>query len=278
MKILSLATLLLVQSWMCQGMGLNIAGSALRTSPPTTDFIRKLEYRYTLRVCNAYPFTSALDVFLETHQVQLTQSPLIYKACEEFKIKLDSGDKLSFKVGKENIGTFTISDLPREDATLLLIIYRHDTESTAVSFQSHVFTRMSAPQIGVLDTYRGKSASSLHIEDLAMPGANSTPRDETLRFDSVVAIDSGAYRVSLRPDSSKANVTVRATTKLIALNNQAYIVMRVGVEAKEGPSYPEELVVFPRSDPALLGGSPRGGGVVGAFVVAVVMALSQVFL
>ena len=46
------------------------------------------------------------------------------------------------KKAKMDDGTLAVSDLPNYDATLLLVIYRHDTLSTAVSFESYVFTNL----------------------------------------------------------------------------------------------------------------------------------------
>jgi len=40
---------------------------------------------------------------------------------------LKAVDKLEFKVGDSSAGTFAVSDLPNNDAVLLLVIHRHDT-------------------------------------------------------------------------------------------------------------------------------------------------------
>ena len=89
--------------------------------------------------------------------------PLTYKNCKDFKAPLKAGDKVEFKVGDTNDGTFAVSDLPNYDATLLLVIYRHDTLSTAVSFESYVFTNLLHTQVAVLDTYKGSEKASLKI-------------------------------------------------------------------------------------------------------------------
>ena len=36
--------------------------------------------------------------------------------------------------------------------------------------------------------------------------------------------------------------------RLVALNRESYVVLRTGVEAQQGPSYAQELVVFAESD------------------------------
>merc|ERR1719158_2408271 len=96
-----------------------------------------------------------------------------YKTCKDFQAELKSGDKLEFKVGDASAGTFGVSNLPDNDAVLLLIIHRHDTLSTAVSFESHVFANLANAQIAVMDTYKGAAKSTLKIMDAAQKGKNS---------------------------------------------------------------------------------------------------------
>merc|ERR1719458_1840293 len=88
-----------------------------------------------------------------------------YKACKDFVSPLKSGDKLEFKVGDASAGTFSVSDLPNNDAVLLLVIHRHDTLSTAVSFESHVFANLLNAQVAIIDTYKGKARASPRILD-----------------------------------------------------------------------------------------------------------------
>merc|ERR1719163_1514066 len=97
----------------------------------------------------------------------MTQSPMPYKACEDFASQLKPGDKLEFRVGDSTAGTFSVSDLPNNDAVLMLLIHRHDTLSTAVSFESHVFANLLNAQIAVIDTYKGAAKSTLKIQDTA---------------------------------------------------------------------------------------------------------------
>merc|ERR1719178_663317 len=98
---------------------------------------------------------------------------MAYKSCRDFPAPLQAGDKLEFKVGDATAGTFAVSDLPNNDAVLLLVIHRHDTVSTAVSFESHVFANLANPQIVVLDTYKGKAKAHTSIMD-----AESTDKTE----------------------------------------------------------------------------------------------------
>jgi len=141
-----------------------------------------------------------------------------------------------------------VSDLPNNDAVLLLVISRHDTLSTAVSFESHVFANLANAQVAIIDTYKGHGKSVPHISEVTGPIRTGKAKIEELRYNSVVAVNPGKYAVAL---DDKADV-VQATAGLVALNRESYVVLRVGVQAQQGESFPEELVVFPQSDPAYL--------------------------
>jgi len=207
-------------------------------------FVQALEFKHTLRVCNAYPVAGGLDVFRGKDKLT-SDGDMPYKGCQEFSAPLRSGDKLEFKVGDATAGTFAVSDLPSNDAVLLLVIHRHDTLSTAVSFESHVFSNLQNAQVAVLDAYKGAAKSTPRIMER---GHKNSTRSEELRFDSVVAVSQGAYDVVLQGQDGQS----KAQSELVALNRESYVVLRTGLEAKNGPSYPEEVVVFPQSDPSLI--------------------------
>lgn len=209
-------------------------------------FVKALEFKHQLRVCNAYPYSAALDVYRNRGDKLTGDTPMQYKSCQDFLSPLKPGDKLEFKVGDASTGTFSVSDLPNNDAVLLLVIHRHDTLSTAVSFESHVFANLQNAQVAVIDTYKGAAKAFTKIIDAATTGKK--PRSEDLRFDSVVAINPGKYSVLLDDKDGKTE----AKANLVALNRESYVVMRTGVEAQQGQSFPQELVVFPESDPELL--------------------------
>lgn len=205
-----------------------------------SSFVRALEFNHRLRVCNAYPYSASLDLYIG--KKKLSNEPLPYKKCDDVRTSLKAGDKVDFRILDSTAGTFTISDLPNNDAVLLLMIHRHDTMSTAVAFESHVFANLQNAQVAVIDTYRGSEKSTLKIQDVEKTGTAS--RSEELRYDSVVAVNPGKYEVVLF-DGNK--VVSKAT--LTALNKESYAVMRVGVDAQQGQKYPQELVVYPQSDP-----------------------------
>lgn len=209
-------------------------------------FIASLQFKHKLRVCNAYPYSYPMDIYLGKEK--LTASPLAYKKCEEFTPELKAGDKLDFRVGESSAGSFSVAELPSNDATLVLVIFRHDTMSTSVSFESHVFGNLINSQIAVLDAYRGAAKAMPRIRDVSEA---KTERNEELRYDSVVAVNPGLYEVVLQAVDGQ----VKSKQQLVALNRESYVVVRCGVEAERGQTYPQELMVFPHSDPKALTGA-----------------------
>lgn len=229
------------------------ADKALRSD----GFVRALEFKHRLRVCNAFPLAASLEVFRGQSEKMTGDAAMPYKACRDFVAPLKVGDKLEFKVGDASAGTFAVSDLPNNDAVLLLVVQRHDTLSTAVSFESHVFSNLANAQVVVLDTYKGKAIAHTSIMDDEKKDKkekSDISRSEELRFDSVVAVNPGLYEVALAGDDGE----VKAKMPLVALKDESYVVLRVGVEAQQGASFAQELVVFPQSDAtALQGGASQ---------------------
>jgi len=245
-------TCLLVASTSAVAVEQKNAHAALRQGHVGKSFISSLQFNHILRLCNAYPMSAALDVFVG--KGKLTKSPMPYKQCEEFRVGQDlkAGDKIDFKVGESSAGSFSVSELPNNDAVLVLVIYRHDAISTGVSFESHVFSSVLNAQVAVIDTFRGAAKGIPHIQDVKQHNdPNHVQRSEELRYNSVMAVNPGVYEVHLQDDAGK----VKASQELIAINRESYMVMRVGVEAQQGQAYPEELMIFPMSDRAKLQGA-----------------------
>merc|ERR1719291_694539 len=168
--------------------------------------------------------------------------PIRYENCRDFDAALKVGDKLEFKMGEATTGTFAVSELPSNDAVLLLVVHRHDPLSTAVSFESHVFSNMESPQVAIIDAYKGNAKGRAVISDARAAGGPPARREE-LRYSSVVSVLAGEYRVELDgPGGPEA-----ASKPLVALPHENYVLLRTGIEARNGQSYPEDLVVFPRS-------------------------------
>jgi len=222
-------------------------GSGLKRKPRVgASFLRTLQFKHRLRVCNAYPLDEAVDVY--QGEEKLTEEPIHYEACHEVTSSVKTGDRLQFSIGGRSAGSFAVSELPNNDAVLVLVIYRHDSTSAAVAFESHVFANLINAQIAVLDTYRGTKKATLHVQDAS--GAK-TSRSEELRFDSVVSVNQGMYEVVLQGEDGE----IKAKQELIALNRESYVIIRCGVEDEDGQAYKQELMVYPRSDPKVLMGA-----------------------
>lgn len=250
-RFLSLACIVTIAA------GVN-SGSKRRLTKVARSFVRSLEFKYTLRVCNAYPFPSAFDAYMQNEAVKLNSAPMVYKSCADFTPHINAGDRVDFKVGNVHAGTFTIQDLPMNDAVLLMVIFRRDSDSAAVAFESHVFSNVAAPQVAVLDVYKGRGKSELRVDRILQADqiddefANAS-HSELLRFESVVAVDSGIYELALNGLDNKT----KGQSELVALPRGAYVAIRCGMDADQGPAYPEDLIVFPHSDRAALGGGAQ---------------------
>lgn len=226
-----------------------LRGTTTTDSRSAKTFVRDLDHKHTLRICNAYPSTEALSIYIA--KARIIEEPLPYKQCGEAPVDLHAGDQIDFKVqDSETVGTFTISELPAGNAVLMMVIFRHDTLSTAVSFESHIFAQQSGAQVAVVDTYRGRANTTIRIQDATAPPAGL--RSELLRFDSVVAIDPGHYEVLLGAGQSgnATNGTAPAVkVPLVAAPAESYVVVRCGLQAEAGHSYPEELLIYPPAPP-----------------------------
>merc|ERR1719420_1964436 len=175
--------------------GRKAAAGQFRRGNGNTNVVKPIEFSHRLRVCNAYPYATPMDVLLDGSDKLTGDDPMSYKTCRDFAPQLKAGDKLEFKVGDATAGTFSVADLPSSDAVLLLVIHRHDTLSTAVAFESHVFANLLNAQVAVIDTYKGKATATPRIKEAA--------RSEELRYSSVVAVNPGRYEVELSDTDGK---------------------------------------------------------------------------
>lgn len=229
-------------------------------------FVKSLSFRHSVRICNAYPSDAAMKV-IKAQNIReaddLTEGgPLAYKECRDVEAELKEDDRLDFRVGTTSAGSFKVNELPNHDAVLLLVVHRHDTLSSAVSFESHVFASLQNAQVAVLDTYKGMAVGMPRIRDAK--GESATMRSEELRYDSVVAVNPGLYEVVLMNEKSESI----AKAALVAVKHESYVVLRVGVEAQQGQSYPQDIVVYPRSEAKDARGSAARMGLSGLTMAA----------
>lgn len=196
---------------------------------------------HSIRICNAYPYRTAVDVYrgqAPREVVKLTSStgPLPYRRCFDLKsVGLESGDRLDFRIGEVHLGSFAVADVPASPSSMLLLVfYRNDRMSTSMKFVSHAFEDKYQPQIAVIDTYHGPVDSWIRMSDRA--------HIEDVPYNNVVTVSTGTYEVKLASRDQGEN---NGPMLIDARSHQTYVLMRTGVKAFEGPSYPEQLVTFP---------------------------------
>lgn len=172
-------------------------------------------------------------------------------------INLREDDKLDFHSKRRSIGVFRARGLPQSQSSLLLVPYRRDPNSFRASFDSHAFMDRDAPQVVVIDAYRGSQVGKIKILETGINetqgGAGLQEQAEDLQFKSVISVNPGQYQILLQ-NSSDTSVSV---TKL-KINGASgkYVVMRVGCEPDAHspgykPAFPQEVVVFPQISLAL---------------------------
>eukprot|EP00747_Dinoflagellata_sp_TGD_P162352 gnl/TRDRNA2_/TRDRNA2_179848_c0_seq1.p1 gnl/TRDRNA2_/TRDRNA2_179848_c0~~gnl/TRDRNA2_/TRDRNA2_179848_c0_seq1.p1 ORF type:complete len:321 (+),score=46.95 gnl/TRDRNA2_/TRDRNA2_179848_c0_seq1:84-965(+) len=216
--------------------------------------------KQSLRICNAYAWSKPLEVFRVSTKEKLTgDHPLAYKDCRDFQLDLAEGDQLDFTSGELEVGTFFATGVPHGQSSLLLIPRRRDASSMAIQFESHAFAKLQTAQLAVVDAYKGKQQSTLKIADSLKHSvapqqslAQTSDRpSEDLRYNSVVALNPGVYRLQL---VGSGGSTISEAP--IGVKNAAnYVVMRVGGSStvSDKNEYPEEVIVFPKSSSLRVG-------------------------
>lgn len=195
---------------------------------------------HQIQICNAYCRKAEMDVEQESagKVSKLTASPIGYKTCTSMNLTLHNGDRLHFTHSDTGVnqGTFKVSRIPNTEAILLLVLRRKQPGLNTLAFESHVFANQVNAQIAVLDMYQGRRVAKLHIEEKSN---EKVIHSENLRFNSVVAINSGQYLVVMQDEDGKI-----ATEALLPAHNQGnYVIMRVGNEDLNDPM---DLLVFPQ--------------------------------
>lgn len=248
-----------------------------------------------LRLCNAYALREGFDVFhcppggrcpgartgpfvkRETaesiatppvmHRLTQFDEKLLYKQCVDFEIKdLGAGSVLDFKVGSDaSVGSFVVdSALPDSNATLMLVVKRHDRHTTVADFISHVYEDSQQPQIALVDAYSGDHAPTGNSNDtLANEGIDlrtersdgTTGNWELVHFGSALALTAGMtidWQLAGKRPTDSSQMILPSMTQLYVQPAKQYVAIRLGVDALDGPARSEELVIFPQSDTALL--------------------------
>eukprot|EP00450_Noctiluca_scintillans_P003468 CAMPEP_0194485824 /NCGR_PEP_ID=MMETSP0253-20130528/6695_1 /TAXON_ID=2966 /ORGANISM="Noctiluca scintillans" /LENGTH=263 /DNA_ID=CAMNT_0039325843 /DNA_START=67 /DNA_END=858 /DNA_ORIENTATION=- len=247
-----------------QSAALTIFGKTLN-SP---SFLKNLAPKQKLRVCNAYPSESGMEV--RRGSDQLTSAPIPYKSCQELSPSLKFEDKLDFHVEDGAEGSFEISSVPSSDATMMLVVHRHDVSSLALAFESHVFANVQGTQVAVLDAYAGTAKAKTLIQAPRFLNGTRRGAAEELEYQNVVSVNPGNYEVELEDTDGKAE----STHKFAAKDHETYIVARVGAELTHGGTYHQELMVFPSSDQEHSGTSQMTFGALSLALASLVATVS----
>lgn len=202
--------------------------------------------RHDLIICNGYAHTTGLQVTNMRSEEKLTQKPLAYKECGDYKPVLKNGDRLDFRAGNSSIGIFRAKGLPTTPDVLLLVPHRRQANSLSAVFESHAFGQVSGAQIAVVDTYRGKDTGNIKIMDLddgAQGQKTSEPRVEKLHFNSVVSPSPGKFQIVLE---DKAGKEMAKLPLEVPQGEADFVVVRTGLsfDNNETSDYPMELVVY----------------------------------
>lgn len=215
--------------------------------------------KYPLRICNAFTSMNLLDVTIGEEMIT-ENSPIPYKSCREVELILRKDTHMDFDFGNGSSGVFKMTDLPKEKSLLLLVAYRNPQSNDDVIFHSHVFAKPPAShtQLLVVDAYSAKAKSEMTISRMQAVDELGTPALESLRYNEVVVIGGGKYRLRLHDNVPK---TTQNSTDFVAKDGESYVAIRVGgAGGKLGELLPEELIVYPQSSSSSEGsqGSSQG--------------------
>ena len=117
-------------------------------------------------MCNAYPYDQPLDVYRDRSE-KLMEEAMPYKTCVDFFNPTPCGRQIGIQSGRCQCRHFSVSDLPNNDAVLLVVIHRHDTLSTAVAFEPHVVANLLNAQLAIIEPRRETQRSVASIRDEA---------------------------------------------------------------------------------------------------------------
>lgn len=220
--------------------------------PLREGIVQPMEYDQRLLVCNA--FVSDLDngpirLRKDGDDVFDEKDAIVYPECRYAPVTVRKGDKLDFATTDGSAGgTFEVTDLPEEDAMLLLVLQNGINASFPITSQSFTFPlhNMGKAQLAVVDATAGTSgkAQLRIIKDLP------TKAEEELNFNEVYEIETGNYSVSLHGMvlegavhdlPHEAEMGKHSSEVLELQADQDYVILRTGSQSHE------MLVTFPRN-------------------------------
>jgi len=234
-------------------VGCGASATSVLEPDHTSSFVAPLKFNQRLLVCNAYAAKAPMDV---SKNGRAAGRSLGFKECDYLPIGVLAKDKIDFLNKESGIqGTFEVGDLPESDAVLLLVLQRRDSHSPLLAFQSFAFpvnTNSDEASIAVIDAAPGAKIAHLKVLDHPVD-KQQHPRMEELAFNSVFALERGAYDLSvMESHEGKDEVDVDKLTKTAVelQGSKNYVAIRMA-DSKGAPT----LVTFPREAPK--GGAAR---------------------
>merc|ERR1719272_293947 len=143
---------------------------------PVHSIVQPMVYDQRLLICNTYEAESESPVSLSRNGdlIFIEGEALNYGECRYAPSTVRKGDKLDFKT-TDNMqgGTFEVTDLPEEDAMLLLVLQNNGPitvdSSRPMASQSYTFPLHvdGKAELAVVDATNKKGVAALHISKLA---------------------------------------------------------------------------------------------------------------
>lgn len=222
--------------------------------PLREKIVQPMVYDQRLLVCNAFQAETDAPISLSKNGdvVFIEGEALAYEECRYAPVSVRKGDKLDFAT-TDNIagGTFEVTDLPEQDAMLLLVLQNSMNQSFPLTSQSFTFPLHNTggkAKLAVVDATAGRRGALLHI-------ARSLPTkdDSDIDFNQVYELDNGTYSVSLQampgPEGAAHDLPhglelgKHAHRLLNLQGDRDYVLLRIGGERGEE----EHFITFPGS-------------------------------
>jgi len=219
------------------------------------NLVQPLDFQQDLVVCNAYGGKTPMHVKQNGQHIHGHVRGIPFKQCREISGQVRSQDKIDVDLGSIQ-GSFEIGDLPANDAFLVLVVEKRDTQSALLAFQSYAFPVTpdgDVAHLAVIDTLKETSHfPSLRMEDHVtdQPGQKKllSKRIQQLKFNNVYNIEEGIYDATMLDHDHVAGSEERGrqvskgSKRLLNLRkNKNYVVLRIG----DGKLMGQSLAVYP---------------------------------
>lgn len=229
--------------------------SVAETAAKDPSFAEPLVFKQDLVVCNAYGGKTPMHVKQNGEHIHGHVRGIPFKQCREISSQVKAKDKIDVDFGNMQ-GSFEIGDLPSNDAFLVLVVEKRDTQSPLLKFQSYAFPVTAdgdVAHLAVIDTLKETSHfPSLRMEDhqTDQPGQQKllSKRIQQLKFNNVYNVAEGAYDAAIldhdhiEGSEDRGKQVSKGSKRLLNLRkNKNYVVLRIG----DGKQMGQSLAVYP---------------------------------